>query len=125
RIERRMRRGARRIELDGDAAMKDFPANSEIANRRIDSIALAVHGDQIPLWSIDRVWTRREPTLRQPCRHDTIARGHARMERFDHAADVFFQAARRCRRDAQRVLLRLSAETEHARGSRGRTHGPD
>ena len=86
---------------------------------------LAVHGRQISLRSIDRVRARGEPALRQPRRHHAVARGHARMQRLDHAADVLLQSARRRGSDSQRVLRGVRVEAEHARRSGGRTERAD
>ena len=72
----------------------DLPARAQIGDRGLERRLLAVHHRQIALRSVDRVSACREPALRESGRHHAIARGHARMQRLDHAAQVLLQPAR-------------------------------
>ena len=120
RVERRVRAGARRIQLHGDAGVDDLPARAEIGGDVVERrVARCPSRPEIPA-------ARRSPRARghaaprEQRREHAVARGQARVQRLHHRAEVLFQAGRFRRRDRQRVARSRSASSPSSRARRGR-----
>ena len=120
RVERRMRARARRVELDGDPGVDDFPPHTEIGVYLVQRQQLAVHGGEKSLRALDRRRARRHAGARQHRRGNAVAGREPRVQRLHHRAEVFFQARRLGGRDRQRVTARHGVEARQSRGRRGR-----
>ena len=119
RVERRVRRGARGIQLDGDARIEDLPAPAEIGDKGKERGRFTVHGGEEPLRSFDRRTTRGHARLREQRRQHAVARREAGVERLHHRSEVFLEARRFGRGNGQGVADDPGAESEKAR-CRGR-----
>ena len=71
---------------------------------------LAVHRRKITLRSCDGFAARREPIPRQERRDEAVSRCDSSVQRLGHRPDVFFQAARKRRGDAESVRDLLSVQ---------------
>ncbi len=80
-VQRRMRGGARRVELHGDTGLENLPSPVEVARCRAQRRGrmLTVHRHKISLRAVDRVLARDESLLRQPRGQDTVPGSESRV----------------------------------------------
>ena len=114
-----MRARARRIELDGDAGVEDFPAAAEIVEHR-ESAPARCPSLQKSLRPVERRRARgHAPPARAGGEH-AVARRQARMQRLHHRAEVLLQPRRFRRGDRERVAARGAPVRAAARPPRRR-----
>ena len=125
RVDGRVGRGARGIQLHGDAALDDLPAPPEPLAGLRQIPPGAPHRDQEALRAVDGPLRGGERFAREERRQYPVARGQPALQRFDHRPEVLLQAARLGRGDGQRPSRRLGVEPHDARRRGGGADGAD
>ena len=92
RVDGRVRRRARRVELDRDPAVDDLPVAAQAVEAAGQVAPGALHRHQKALRAVDGALRRGEPLARQERRQHAVARGESRLQRLDHGAEVLLDA---------------------------------